>query len=164
MQRLGQGNFKKDNHATLFDSYYSGDTTPTVSYSSLQSYQWRIGGRYFPAAPVQLSLTLGNGICNGGAEAFIELEKALNIVGDYRLSTGLNACRWAIAADVGTNGNGSQPNRDFVASIYGWIDSQPRIAYETDMILTTGSSSFAGTQGSCAFVRRVTINLKGHGY
>jgi hypothetical protein len=65
--------------------------------NTLQSYQFRIGGRYFPAAPVQTSTTVGADATNGGAEAFIELQKALNIVGDYRLSTGCNTAKWAMA-------------------------------------------------------------------
>ena len=61
--------------------------------STLDSYQFRIGGRYFPPSPVQCSnVPLGT---NGGAEAFIELEKCLNQMGDYRLSTAVNAARWA---------------------------------------------------------------------
>ena len=62
----------------------------------LQQYQFRIGGRYFPAAPIQTSLSTGGSISNGGAEAYVELAKALNMVGDYRLSTGVNAMRWGI--------------------------------------------------------------------
>ena len=43
---------------------------------------------------------------NGGAEAYVELQKALNIVGDYRLSTSANVLRWAntgVAVTVGGN-------------------------------------------------------------
>jgi hypothetical protein len=50
--------------------------------------------RYFPAAPVQCSTNTGSGIPNGGAEAYTELAKALNILGDYRLSTACNVSRW----------------------------------------------------------------------
>lgn len=51
--------------------------------------------RYFPAAPVQCSINTGSAISNGGAEAYVELAKALNIMGDYRLSTACNITRWA---------------------------------------------------------------------
>ena len=61
--------------------------------------------RYFPAAPVQCSLSLGSSVPNGGAEAYAELEKALNIVGDYRLNTANNASRFAV-----TRGNNSNVN------------------------------------------------------
>lgn len=32
---------------------------------------------------------------NGGCEAFVELQKALNVVGDYRLSSSVTSARWA---------------------------------------------------------------------
>lgn len=46
------------------------------------------------AQPVQLSLTTNTTNC--GAEALVELQKALNVVGDYRLSTGINTLKWAL--------------------------------------------------------------------
>lgn len=66
----------------------------------LQNYQFRIANRYYPAAPVQCSTEVGSNISNGGAEAYIELQKALNIVGDYRLSTPCNTNRWAVPPAV----------------------------------------------------------------
>ena len=89
VQRFSQPNYLFDNGATFFDTSLNG-------LSSLQSYQFRIGGRYFPAAPVQCATTLGSAITNGGAEAFVELQKALNCVGDYRLSTSTNVLRWGV--------------------------------------------------------------------
>ena len=71
-------------------------TTTGATGGALQSYQFRVGGRYFPAAPVQCSTTPSSAISNGGAEAFTELQKALNQIGDYRLSTSLNPLRWAV--------------------------------------------------------------------
>lgn len=50
--------------------------------------------RYFPSTPVQCTNVIGSGIPNQGAEAYVELAKALNTLGDYRLSTPLNACSW----------------------------------------------------------------------
>lgn len=75
-----------DSHATL-------NSSATSTFMS--QYQWRIGGRYFPASPVQGGLGGSATVSNCGAEAFIELQKALNIVGDYKLSTSVNALRWA---------------------------------------------------------------------
>lgn len=88
VQKRATSDIRFDNGATFLDT--SGD-----GQSTLQSYQYRIGGRYYPAAPVQTS-QIGGGICNGGAEAYVELQKALNIVGDYRLSTSTSAKNWAI--------------------------------------------------------------------
>lgn len=87
VQRLNPSSLHSDMGATFFNSSSAAGT--------LQNYQFRIGGRYFPAQPVQLSTNVGGAIPNGGAEAYVELQKALNIVGDYRLSTSTNTMRWA---------------------------------------------------------------------
>jgi hypothetical protein len=89
VQRLGQPSIHVDTGATFFD------TSKTNLGGTLQNYQYRVGGRYFPAAPVQCSLNTGSAVSNGGAEAYVELSKALNILGDYRLSTACNVTRWA---------------------------------------------------------------------
>lgn len=89
VQRLSQPNIEVDNGATFFD------TSKEIGFQTMQNYQYRVGGRYFPASPVQTSTTTGSGLTNGGAEAYIELAKALNILGDYRLSTACNINRWA---------------------------------------------------------------------
>jgi hypothetical protein len=70
----------------------------------LNYYQYRIGGRYFPAAPVICSnyQSGGDGRSNGATEAFIELQKALNTMGDYRLSTAVNAITWGAPYIAGT--------------------------------------------------------------
>lgn len=64
-----------------------------IAGQSLESYQYRIGGRYFPASPVQIGTT-GGSVNTGGAEAFLELQKALHTVGDSRLSTNLSFLNW----------------------------------------------------------------------
>ena len=71
----------------------------------LNYYQYRIGGRYFPAAPVICSnYQTAAGTPNGATEAFIELQKALNTLGDYRLSTAVNAITWGDKyRDAGNN-------------------------------------------------------------
>jgi len=66
----------------------------------LESYQYRIGGRYFPASPVQVN---NGGIDIGSAEAFLELQKALHTVGDSRLSTNVSSLNWAPRYVVPTN-------------------------------------------------------------
>jgi hypothetical protein len=94
VQRRSQPTFSTDSHALLYDTSVDGAST-------LQNYQFRIGGRYFPAAPVQTSTNVGSAISNMGAEAYVELSKALNIVGDYRLSTGCNTSKWGQQSDGG---------------------------------------------------------------
>ena len=97
VQRRSPGSYFAD-HGALF---FSTSATSVLAHT-MQNYQFRIGGRYFPAQPVQLSTTIGSAYSNGGAEAYVELQKALNMVGDYRLSTGANVLRWA-ASDTTLN-------------------------------------------------------------
>lgn len=89
VQRIAPDAFTTDSHATLFHSNTSG---------TLQNYQYRIGGRYYPAAPVQTSVTTGSSFSNGAAEAYTELQKALKTLGDFRLSNGVNDLRWGYPA------------------------------------------------------------------
>jgi len=66
--------------------------------------------RYFPAQPVQCSTEVGGTVPNGGAEAYIELAKALNTLGDARLSSPLDTIRWAINPMTDSNTVGSVHN------------------------------------------------------
>jgi hypothetical protein len=89
--QLQDSSFRDDNGATFAGLSVSGGTDTT-----LDSYQFRIGGRYYPASPVICSGWESNtGAHNGAVEAFIELQKALGTLGDARLSTATNASRWA---------------------------------------------------------------------
>jgi hypothetical protein len=101
VQRASPEVITKDSGALVFSS--SNDGTADGG-GTLQQFQFRIGGRYFPSAPVQCSTQVGSAYSNGGAEAYVELAKALNIVGDYRLSTGVNALRWALPYQTITQG------------------------------------------------------------
>src|SRR6185312_2376074 len=83
-----------DTGAGMFDTNFADGTTN--SQGSVQTFQYRIGNRFFPASPCQLSIGIGSNVPNSGAEAYAELEKALNIVGDYRLNTANNTLRWAL--------------------------------------------------------------------
>ena len=57
--------------------------------------------RYFPAAPVQNSLAVATNVNNGGVESYVELAKALNILGNTQLSTNCSATRWALPPMAG---------------------------------------------------------------
>lgn len=61
--------------------------------------------RYFPSQAVQCATEVGGKISNGGAEAWVEMAKALNVLGDYRLSSSVNTTRWA--ANPGAKATGS---------------------------------------------------------
>lgn len=131
----------------------------------MQNYQYRIGGRYFPAAPVQLSTTVGSAITNGGGEAYVELEKALNIVGDYRLSTGCNVNRWGTATATAsiTIGNGA------LATAYNELDYSCNITNfflagvvaptysQVTLASATLGNSFAGNVGSECYASAVSL-------
>ena len=94
LQRMSPDVISTDSHATLFHSNTTG---------TLQQYQYRIGGRYYPAAPVQCALASASTISNGAAEAFTELGKALHTLGDMRLSSAVTPQRWGYPVTTVTN-------------------------------------------------------------
>lgn len=86
---------RKDQTSTTFlsDPYwtYPGTATSSTTYwgeagAGIDEFQWRIGGRYFPSQPVKCA--------HGGAEALMELQKALNLLGDYSLATPISVHNW----------------------------------------------------------------------
>lgn len=92
-------NLAYDSHSFLQSSTGLGiPNQHTRGTGFLTEYQWRIGGKYYPAQPVSCWDPTNNKT-NGAAEAYFEFAKALNIVGDYRRSTGINAMRWCNEGD-----------------------------------------------------------------
>lgn len=90
-------------HAATAEMNSTTEALQTGSW--IDEFQWRVGGRYFPSQPVK---------CNrGGAEPLIELQKALNVIGDYSVGSLINAENWwnyrgtaVISAEFeSTNGN-----------------------------------------------------------
>lgn len=159
VQRRSPVDRRTDSHATFFDtsSYNSAG-------NSMQTYQWRIGGRYFPAAPVQLSTTIGSYVSNGGAEAFIELQKALNIVGDYRLSTATNTLKWAVppaTANITIGAGGlatSLPELDYDTVVTQYSSKgHPTYAAVTSPAGSTDGNAFAGNVGSACYVSAISL-------
>lgn len=149
VQKRSQPTLSADNGATFFDTNSSGT-------SSLQQYQFRIGGRYFPGQPVQCCSQVGSAINNGGSEAWLELCKALKIVGDYRLSTPANITRWAVQAST----SGVLPEKDFNQTI---LYTAPTTGCPVYMAQTAGFPSttinpVSGTTGSSCFA--MAINLE----
>jgi hypothetical protein len=145
VQRFPQPNFELDMGSFLYDT-----SAGSTAGSTLQQYQFRIGGRYFPASPVQTAVTSGSGVTNGGSEAFIELQKALNCVGDYRLSTSVNSVRWAVGTEAST---GASLCQDYWTTLVSF-DSAGRPVFtgvtEGDAS-ATNNNAFVGTFGSMAF-------------
>jgi hypothetical protein len=136
VQRRAQPLYNADSHATFFD-------TSATGASALQSFQFRIGGRYFPAAPVQCSDSIGGAISNGGCEAYVELSKALNIVGDYRISSGANTVRWATQATSA----GALQEQDYAYSLQNYAST----GIPSFVQIEKSTSSFCGPVGSACF-------------
>jgi hypothetical protein len=141
VQRRQQAVFNVDSHSTFFDTSSSG-------ISSLQNYQFRIGGRYFPAAPVQCSANVGSAVTNGGAEAYVELSKALNIVGDYRLSSNCNTTKWALQ-----NAGGVLQEYDYTQKLVSFGVNGVSIF----AVAESAANSFCGDLGSQCFAMAVDL-------
>lgn len=159
LQRRDGADVTVDNGASFFNT----DLTQTVypktdtasAGSSMQEYQYRIGGRYFPSQAVQCATEVGGKISNGGCEAWIEMSKALNVLGDYRLSSSVNTNRWAAnpAADA---------LHDLTATPFQFT-ILPEFDYDYSLVqntasgmplikkITTAASGAAGTLGSAIF-------------
>jgi len=144
-----------DAHAMLFDSCATTGNT-------MQNYQWRIGGRYFPSQPVQLSTSVGSAFPNGGAEAFVELQKALNVVGDYRLSSSVNTNRWAVttasAAITTTGGAATSYNElDYCCNQKAILTTTGAPTYSLISVASASGSPFAGNVGSSCYASAVDL-------
>ena len=162
MQRRDPPTFSSDSGASFFNTSIVGAACP----STFQEYQYRIGGRYFPSQPVQCSTQVGGTVPNTGSEAYVELAKALNTLGDYRLSAPINSSRWAL------NAMATSPT---VASTHTLL---PEFDYDYDLVTYkyTGSpvvvkqsnavsssyvlaqaSGLAGNLGSCCFAMAIDL-------
>jgi hypothetical protein len=155
--------FAVQRRATPVQGYDSGALLSNtaafdIDGTTLQQYQYRIGSRYFPAAPVQCSLTPGSKVCNGGAEAFLELQKALNCVGDYRLSTSLNTNTWCIGPfDTAISTPATRFSElDYGPAITSWGSGTPQVVMIPVQSATVGNS-FQGGLGSAAFCMAIDL-------
>lgn len=142
VQRRAMPSYYVDSGATFFDTSSNG-------VSTLQNYQFRVGSRFFPASPVQVSSAVGSKRSGGGAEAYIELQKALNIIGDYRLSTPLNTSRWALQGSPA----GILQEFDFKYSLKKFNPDGVISIIETG----TPNNAFSGTLGSQCFAMSTSL-------
>lgn len=60
--------------------------------NTIESYQVRVGGRYFPASPCQITTISGQN--TGSSEPLTELMKALHSLNDGNLSNAITTGRW----------------------------------------------------------------------
>lgn len=68
------------------------NNVPTMS--GIYEYQFRIGGKYFPAQPVEVHTKEYSIMTAGGAEALFELQKCLDIVGAFQTGAGFVGNTW----------------------------------------------------------------------
>lgn len=61
-------------------------TLASQTTNHVEEFQWRIGGKYYPAQPVLCT--------DGGAEAYIELLKLNGALGDYTFNTNMSQDSW----------------------------------------------------------------------
>ena len=94
VQRREPETFDTDSGACFFDSA----TGQVDGASTLQDYQFKIRGKYYPEEPVKCSTIVGGVVPNSGSEAFVELKKSLHIIGNYSISTENNTLSWALPA------------------------------------------------------------------
>ena len=83
--------------STLFDSdrfffalgeQWSSGLLTVGGQGQITQFQWRVGGSYYPAQPVRTIY--------GASEAFAELQKALDMLGDYTRQGGILRKTWTI--------------------------------------------------------------------
>ena len=149
VQRRGQDGFQYDNGALLYDSNNTFDGTNALG-STLQEFQFRIGGIYYPGVPVQCSVNGGSIYNNGGCEAYVELTKFLNIVGDYRLSTNTTLKNWAISSFINLTPP-LFPEYDYTDTLIAYNVGGVPLLRQMEINDGSHTSVFCGTMPSCAF-------------
>jgi hypothetical protein len=157
MQRRDPYSFHTDSHASLYA------TNPDGSYvnNAMVSYQYRIGGKYFPAAPVQgTTSNSGSLVSNGGSEAYNELAKALNIVGDARLSSNVNTQNWAMPPSTGALNYGlATPYNelDYATDLLGFSTTGQPFYSKTAIPDDDNGNTFFGTMPSSAYCMAIDL-------
>ena len=158
LQRRDPVTFTSDSGASFFNS----GANVTGGTVSLQEYQYRIGGRYFPAAPVQNATTVGGNTSNGGAESWIELQKALNYVGDNRLAVPCNVLKWAVNATANVNSSFSGVTQlmefDYTHTPSSWQGGSMRV-----INVSNSANALSGTIGSSCFVMAIDLETSNGG-
>lgn len=151
VQRSAPASLLYDGGAMHFDT--SQITAAVPAASTLTNYQYRIGGRYFPASPVQCGTTSSNGAC----EAFVELQKALNTVGDYRLSAPVSALRWGVPSISPGGARPSYQETDYAYNVFSLGPGQGSAAMTGQYAAPTGGKAFSGNLGSQCFAMAVSL-------
>lgn len=166
MQRRDPPDYPYDSGACFATSC----STAANGATTLQEYQYRIGGRYFPAQPVQCATQVGGAVPNGGCEAFVELEKALNTLGDYRLASNANVMKWAIGPGTTavdptvTTSHNILPEFDYDYSLVQWKFSGAPVLQKMAVMplasqtsTTMSASQRSGDAGSACFAMAIDL-------
>lgn len=171
LQQRDPPSISRDSGACFFNTAIgntSEETGVADAPSTFQEYQYRIGGRYFPSQPVQCSTQVGGTVSNGGCEAYVELAKALNTLGDYRLSCPLNTARWATNPMTTTVALGSLHNLlneydfDYAFMSFKWtgspvVDRTSFPASNANNVANVVSQTIAGDLGSSCFAMAIDL-------
>ncbi len=80
--------FDTDRFFFALGETWSNGTIANGGEGQIQQFQWRVGGRYYPAQPIRTTF--------GGAEAMMELQKALDMLGDYTRQGNFSRRSWTI--------------------------------------------------------------------
>lgn len=146
VQKRPTPTFTTDQGACYFDTSLAGTST-------LQSYQYRAGGKFYPPSPVECSSN-GSAVSNGGSEAYLELAKALRSYNDKRLSSSVNAQRWAIQ-----NSAGVLHDTDYKTSII----TTDAVGVPSIKVVESQLNAFCGTIGSQMFVMAANFDSSTRG-
>ena len=112
--------------------------------------------RYFPAAPVQNSLSVGANIPNGGCESYVELAKAINTLGDTRLTLATNSTRWALNPASATFTSGAHtilPELDYDQGLIGFKQTGAPVL----RTIPTNVSAISGDVASSCFCMAIDL-------
>jgi hypothetical protein len=149
--------------ATYRNDY--GASLSSIDDAILESFQFRIGARYFPASPC-LNTTVA-GALTGNTEPFVELQKALYIMGDQRLSIPTHSKTWGKQALTSftlanNNGNADVFGMDDGHLIASTVDANGKIVPASGVTAITSATgkTYVGSAVFCMAVNLETSSGK----
>lgn len=95
----------KHDFNTTTTGWNAGKLDQSIYQGAIYEYQWRVGGRYYPSQPVRCM--------GGGAEAYTELLKTINALGDYTRASSLTQYTYSAGLAYAKNATTPTVNNDF---------------------------------------------------